>query len=103
MQHDVFANPAPRTRAAFPFIAVVQADLSAEGRSRMVAPMAPRAAMPGAAGRLLPIVRHDGHAFLLAVELMVSLPVTALRDPLGSIAAHRDDITRAVDWLFTGI
>jgi post-segregation antitoxin (ccd killing protein) len=43
------------------------------------------------------------HAFLLAVDLMVSLPVTALRDPLGSIAAHRDDITRAVDWLFTGI
>jgi hypothetical protein len=44
MQHDVFANPAPRTRAAFPFIAVLQADLSAECRSRMTAPMAPRAA-----------------------------------------------------------
>jgi toxin CcdB len=103
MQHDVFANPAPRTRAAFPFIAVLQADLSAEGRSRMIAPMAPRAAMPGAVGRLLPIVRHDGRAHLLAVELMTSLPISALRNPLGSIAAHRDDITRAIGWLFTGV
>jgi len=103
MQHDVFANPAPRTRAAFPFIAVLQADLSAEGRSRMVAPMAPRGAMPGAVGRLLPIVRQDLHEYLLAMELMTSVPISALRNPLGSIAAHREDITRAVDWLFTGI
>jgi len=83
MQHDVFANPAPRTRVAFPFIAVLQADLSAEGRSCLIAPMAPRAAVPGAMGRLLPIVRHDGQEYLLAVELMTSLPVSALRDPLG--------------------
>jgi toxin CcdB len=103
MQHDIFANPAPRTRAAFPFIAVLQADLSAESRSRMVAPMAPRAALPGAAGRLLPIVRHDGREFLIAVELMMSLPISALRNALGSIAAHRDEITRAIDWLFTGV
>jgi toxin CcdB len=103
MQHDVFANPAPRTRAAFPFIAVLQADLSADGRSRLIAPMAPRAALPGAAGRLLPIVRHDGREFLLATELMTSLPVSALRNALGSIAVHRDDITRAIDWLFTGV
>jgi toxin CcdB len=103
MQHDVFANPAPRTRGAFPFIAVLQADLSAEGRSRIIAPMAPRAAMPGAAGCLLPVVRHDGRAFLLAVELMTSLPIGALRNKLGSIATYRDDITRAIDWLFTGV
>jgi toxin CcdB len=103
MQHDVFANPAPRTHAAFPFIAVLQADLSAEGRSRVIAPMAPRAALPGAAGRLLPIVQHNGREFLLATELMTSLPISALGNPLGSIAVHRDAIAQAVDWLFTGI
>jgi hypothetical protein len=43
-----------------------------------------------------------GRAYLLAVELMTSLPISALRNPLGSIAAHRDDITRAIDWLFSG-
>lgn len=69
----------------------------------MVAPMAPRQAMPNAAGRLMPIVRHEEQDFLLAIELMTALPTTALRHPIGSIAGHRDDITRAIDWLFTGV
>ena len=103
MQHDLFANPAARTRRAFPFIAVLQADLADEGRGRVVAPLAPRQAMPGAVGRLLPIVRHDGTEFLLALELLTSVPVSALRHRLGSIAQHRDDITRGLDWLFSGV
>ncbi len=103
MQHDVFANPVSLTRRAFPFLAVLQADLAGDGRGRIVAPLAPRSAMPGAVGRLLPIVEHDGAQFLLALELMTSIPRDALRQKLGSIAAHRDDITRALDWLFTGV
>ncbi len=103
MQHEVFANPAPRTRAAFPYLAVLQADFAAEGRARIVAPMAPRASMATAAGRLLPIVRHAEEDYLLAVELMVSVPRTELRRSLGSIAAQRDDITKALDWLFNGV
>jgi hypothetical protein len=51
----------------------------------------------------LPIVQHNGREFLLATELMTSLPISALGTPLGSIAVHRDDITRAIDWLFTGV
>jgi len=103
MQHDVFANPAPRTGAAFPYVVVLQADIAPEGRGRVVAPIIPRHAMPGAAGRLLPLVRHAGQDFHLALELMTSLPMRALRNPVGSIASYRDDITRALDWLFTGI
>ena len=59
--------------------------------------------MPGAVGRLLPIVQHDGAEFLIALELMTSVPVSVLRARLGSIAQYRDDITRALDWLFTGV
>ena len=103
MQHDVHDNPAPRTRRAFPFIAVLQADLANEGRSRIIAPMIPREAIAGAAGKLLPVVRHADEEFHLALELMTSLPVSALRNPVGSIADHRHDITRALDWLFTGV
>jgi len=103
MQHEVYENPAPRTRRAFPFIAVLQADIAEEGRGRIVAPMAPRARLPGAVGRLLPVVRYEGEDFYLALEAMISLPVRVLRNPVGSIAGHRDAITRALDWLFTGI
>jgi toxin CcdB len=103
MQHDLFANPAGRTRHAFPFIAVLQADIADDGRGRIVAPLVPRRAMPDAVGRLLPIVRHDGVEFLLALELMTSVPLGVLRQRLGSIAHCRDDIARALDWLFTGV
>jgi toxin CcdB len=99
----VFANPAPGTCRAFPFITVLQADLAGEGPGRIVAPLAPRAAMPGAVGRLLPTVTHDGAEFLLALEPMTSIPGKALRHKLGSIAAHRDDIIRALDWVFSGV
>jgi toxin CcdB len=103
MHHDIFDNPAPRTRRAFPFIAVLQADVADAGRGRVIAPLAPRVALGGAIGRLLPVVRHDGQNFYLALEAMTSLPKSALRDPVGSIASHRYEITRALDWLFTGV
>jgi hypothetical protein len=48
-------------------------------------------------------VRHDEREYLLAMELMMSLPIIALRDPLDPIAAQRDDIARAIDWAFTGV
>jgi toxin CcdB len=103
MQHDVYENPAPRTRRAFPFIAVLQADIADEGRGRIIAPLVPCGALFGAVGRLLPIVRHGGHDFYLALESMTSLPISAFRNPVGSIANHRYEITRALDWLFTGV
>jgi hypothetical protein len=49
------------------------------------------------------VVRHDGQDFYLALDAMTSLPKSALRDPVGSIASHRYEITRALDWLFTGV
>ncbi|MBN9561260.1 MAG: CcdB family protein [Alphaproteobacteria bacterium] len=103
MQHDVFANPAPRSRASYPFLAVLQADLSAERDGRIVAPMAPVGALTGSAGRLLPVVEHAGQKYYLILELMTSLPRHVLRNPLGSVATFRDEITRALDWLFTGV
>ena len=90
MQHDVFINPAPRSRSAFPPIAVLQADI-AEGRNRMIAPMAPRAAMPAAIGRLMPVVRHDGRDYLLAIELMVSIPPNDLRYAAGDMPSARSE------------
>ena len=59
--------------------------------------------MPLAAGKLMPVVRHDGREYLLAMELMVSIPPTDLHHSIGSIKSHRDDIARAVGWLFTGV
>jgi toxin CcdB len=102
MQHEVFVNPSVRMRPAFPLVAELQADV-AEGRDRMVAPMAPVTAVPATPGRLSPIVQHDGQAFYLVLPRMGLLPRTRLTQSLGTIKQYRDDIVRAIDWLFTGI
>lgn len=102
-QHSVFTNPAPRTRAAFPFVVVLQADLSAKGPGRIAAPMLPRSAVRGAVGRLLPLVTLDGQEYLVALELIATASLKSLGKPIGSIAECRDQITRALDWLFTGV
>ena len=103
MQHDVFANPAPRTRAAFPFVVVLQADTVDLGRRLIVAPLAPRSSVEGAPGRVAPVVAHSDQDYLLVLDHMTTVWRNLLRTPLGSIAAYQDDITRALDWLFTGV
>ena len=102
MQHDVFVNPSVRMRPAFPWVAELQADV-AEGRDRMVAPMTPISAVPATPGRLSPIVQHDGQAFYLVLPRMGLLPRARLTQSQGTIRQYRDDIVRAIDWLFCGI
>jgi hypothetical protein len=36
-------------------------------------------------------------------NLITNLSGRLLRHPVGSIAQYRDDLTRALDWLFFGI
>lgn len=102
MQHDVYVNPGPATRGAFPFIVDVQSNL-AEGRDRLVAPLVAAHNLPKATGRVSPLVRHDGKEYRLALMLMTAVPRRRLTDAVGSVAGHRDEITRAIDWLFTRV
>jgi hypothetical protein len=51
----------------------------------------------------MPAVRHDGTDYYQAIELLASVPPRDLRHAAGSIRSRRDDITRALDWLFTGV
>ena len=87
---------------AFPFVAELQADI-AEGRDRIVAPMAPAEAVANTPGRLSPIVRHGERVHYLVIPLLGQLPRNRLMKPVGSVRRHRDEILRAIDWLFTGI
>jgi toxin CcdB len=103
MQHDLFVNPNARTRRAFPFLVVLQADF-AEGETRLIAPLAPHTGpLASVASRALPLIDHDHRRYAVTLPLISSLPRHRLRNPIGSLAPHRDDITRALDWLFFGI
>jgi toxin CcdB len=100
MRHDLFLNPNRRERAGFPLIVALQADV-AEGEFRVVAPLtAVTSRTP--TSRLVPIVEHAGQHYVVLFNLIANLPTRLLRHPVGSIAQYRDDLTRALDWLFLG-
>jgi hypothetical protein len=102
MQHDLFVNPNTRARRIYPLLVVLQADV-AEGDERIVAPLSPSSVVAGPPMRLRPVVRHDGTDYTVIMRLLAMLPLRQLRHPVGSIGHYRDDLTRALGWLFWGI
>jgi hypothetical protein len=78
-QLDVLDDPIPRARRAMPFVAILQPDLAETGRDRVVAPLAPSAAMPTLAGRLIPVVQVKDQDYALLVPSLMALPVADLR------------------------
>lgn len=102
MQHDLFANPSRGGRAVYPLVVVLQADV-VEADTRIVVPLTATSNAPTPRSRALPLVSHDGREYAVLMRLMGVLPARLLRQSVGSVAHYRDDITRALDWLFFGI
>ncbi len=103
MQHDLFVNPSRAMRRTYPLVADLQADLVASTH-RITAPMAPLVAFQrrNEAG-LLPVVVHDEQDYLMLLTLLTSLPAHLLRNAVGTVREFRFEITRGLDWLFSGI
>jgi hypothetical protein len=99
-QFDVLHNPIPRARRALPFVAVLQSDLADTGHDRVVAPLAPYAAMPALAGRLIPIVRVAEEEYAVLVPSLTALPVPDLLHVVANLADDRERILAALDYLF---
>ena len=85
-----------------PFVAILQSDLAGTGRDRVVAPLAPRAAMPSLAGRLIPIVQVENQDYALLVPSLTALSVADLRQVIATLAHDRERILAALDYLFIG-
>ena len=102
-QYDVFENPIPRARNAFPFVSILQSELADTGRDRMVAPLVARARMPGVSGRLTPIVKVLGVEHVLLVPRMAPVGIAELRVVKDQLIPYRNEIVAAVDFLFLGV
>ena len=61
-QFDVLDNPIPRARRTMPFVVILQSDLAETGHDRVVAPLAPSAALPTTGGPAHPDRRRGGPA-----------------------------------------
>lgn len=103
MQFDVFPNPLARARRAFPYVVVLQSDLSAIGKDRVVAFIAAREHVGKVAGRLMPVVDIRQREFVVMMPSITNVPLSELRGAIGNVAASRDRLVEALDWMFLGI
>jgi hypothetical protein len=102
-QFDVFVNPVPQARRAYPYVAVLQSDLAETGLERIVAPLVPKARLPGTMGRLTPHVRISDIEHVLLVPGLAAIAARDLRELRGHLGAHRETIVAALDYLFLGV
>jgi toxin CcdB len=102
-QFDVFTNPIGRARRAYPFVAILQSDLAKTGRERIVAPLVPRARLPGTVGRMTPHVEVGGLDHVLLVPSLAAVIVDDLREHRGDLTRYRGEIVAAIDYLFLGV
>lgn len=102
-QFDVFVNPIPSARRAYPYVAVLQSELAETGTDRLVAPLVLRARLPGSVGRLTPCVRVGDVEHVLLVPKLAGIASGELRELRGRLVAHREAIVAALDYLFLGV
>ncbi len=102
MQFDVFRNPVPQARGAFPWVAALQSDLIETGRDCVVAFLAPRSGLPQSPGRLMPAVIVDSKECVVLIPSLTNLPATDLKQVVLNVAYQRDAIVAALDCLFLG-
>ena len=102
MQLDVYANPLVRARRAAPNV-VLEANVAASGRERVIAFLAGRAQIGPVGGKLMPIVEIGGRGFVLLMPSITNVPANEPRSPAGNLAVFRDRIVAADDWMLLGI
>lgn len=96
-QFDVFDNPNRSARSAFPYIVVLQSDVSFNRRTTIVAPIAPKAKVQ-AEDRAVLAVEIDGKPFVV----LASVPLPPKVKPVTQLLELRDRLPRAIDYLFLG-
>ena len=102
MQLEVFANPLIHARTAYPYVVVLQSDVTALGRERIVAFLAPHTQVGNVIGRLMPIVTLDKRSFVVLMPSITNVTAEELRDPVGNLQAFRQSIIDAIDATFLG-
>ena len=80
----------------------LQSDFLDWADTRVVAPLVPVDQSPPPARHLNPVITLDDEKFVLIVQSMAAVRVSALGPAVGDLSGHRDEITRAVDMVFQG-
>jgi toxin CcdB len=102
-QFAVYRNRNTHTKALFPLLVDVQTDLLDELLTRVVIPLSKAPALTRKPARVLaPVLRLEGEEYVLMTPELAGIPRSALGVPVGSLAAQRDTILAAMDFLLAG-
>lgn len=102
-QFTVYENLNPGSREAYPYFVDVQNTLLNSLATRVVVPLA-RADRLGhqRISTLCPEANVRGEPHVLLTYQMTTVPVAALKSPVGSLRELRTEIVSAIDFLVTG-
>ena len=104
MQFDVHKNENPASRASYPLLVDVQADLLADLDTRVVVPLAAESAYASKVlTGLMPVLRIKGKAYVAVTSLMAGIPRRALGSKVAGVGEYREDLLAALDLLITGV
>jgi toxin CcdB len=100
MQFDLYRLP----RRPSILVVDIQSGLLDQLKTRVVIPLVPRDQAPQKlVGTLNPCLRIDDREFVLIPQMIASLPVSELAQPVGSAVGYRDDIVRSIDTVISGL
>jgi toxin CcdB len=102
-QLTVYKNKNPRSKATFPFLVDVQAELLDELDTRVVIPMTRAAALTkNPVSQLTPVLEFEGESYVLMTPQLAGIARNELGPVSGNLAGHREVVLAAVDFLLTG-
>lgn len=96
-RYDVYPTPMDEG-----FLLDIQSDLLDGLNTRVVVPLLPVATAPKPVKTLNPRFEIAGRAVVMATQFMAAVPVSILRNPVGSLDFAHDDIVAAIDLLMHG-
>jgi toxin CcdB len=101
-QFDVYRNPDSRSRRTIPYLLAVQSDLLLDLATCAVVPLVDVAHFGKPATRLNPVFTIEKIRVVMSTAEIAGVPQRILRHVSGSLAAQRDAIVAAIDFLILG-
>lgn len=96
-QYDIYRLPDGA------LVCVLQDDLHDTISTRVVAPLIAVSLVGPQSTQLCPLVDFGEEPHVLLTQSLSAIPGRLLGSKVGSLAARRDEIVRALDLLFTGV
>jgi toxin CcdB len=103
-QFSVYRNKNPSTKATFPYLLDVQADLLEDLQTRVVIPLTKTAALARWPLKILtPIIVVDGEEYVAMTPQLAGIAKGELGPRVTIIPEYREALIAAMDLLITGV